>query len=70
MIPKYIGHKIDRLNALLENAFTLKNEIERWAESKNIDTSSNEYYENVIDDCSAVNGIIKDGLEELLNKER
>lgn len=68
MMPKYIEQKIDRLNRMLEAANTLKIEIEKWAESKNIDTSSNEYYENVMDDCSAVNGIIKDGLEELLNK--
>ena len=69
MIPKYIEQKINRLNKLLGNAYTLKNEINEWAESKNIDTSSNEYYENVIDDCSSVSGIYKEGLEELLNME-
>ena len=69
MIPKYIEHKIERLNKLLENAYTLKNEIEKWAESKGIDTSDQDWYNNVVDDCSSVSGIYKDGLEELLNKE-
>lgn len=68
MIPKYIEHKIDRLNKLLENAYTLKNEIEKWAESKGIDTSDQEWYNNVVDDCSSVSGIYKDGLEELMKE--
>lgn len=69
MIPKCIEQKIDHLNRLLENAYTLKNEIEKWAESKGIDTSDQEWYDNVVDDCAAVSGIYKDGLEELLNRE-
>lgn len=70
MIPKYIEQKIERLNKLLENAYALKSEIGEWVESRGIDTTSNEYYDNVVDDCSAVSGISKDGLEELLlNKE-
>lgn len=69
MIPKYIEQKIDRLNKLLGNAYTLKNEIEKWAENKGIDTSDQEWYNNVVDGCSSVSGIYKDGLEELLNRE-
>lgn len=67
MLPKYIENKIERLNKTLEKAYQLKNEIERWAETKGVDTSSNEWYKNVIDDCNAVSGIFKDGLEEILN---
>lgn len=67
MLPKYIEHKIDQLNKLLERAYKLKSEIERYAEGKGIDTSSNEWYKNVVDDCSSVSGIFKDGLEEILN---
>lgn len=66
MIPKYINKKIDRLEALLEQAFELKSEIERWAEKKGIDTSSNEWYEKVVDDSMGVNGICKEYLIEYL----
>jgi hypothetical protein len=65
-IPKYIEEKIDRLELLLEQAYKLKTEIERWAEKKGIDTSSDEWYDNVIDDVSGVNGIYKEELYELL----
>lgn len=67
MLPKYIENKIDQLNKTLEKAYQLKNEIERWAESKGVDTSSNEWYKNVIDECSAVNGIFKEELEKILD---
>ena len=40
--------------------------IEKWAEKKGIDISSNEWYENVVDEISGVNGIYKEGLDELL----
>lgn len=66
MLPKYIEHKIDRLYKLLNEADTIINEIEKWAEKKNIDTSSNEWYEKAVDDCFAVSGIYKEGIEELL----
>ena len=66
MIPKYIIKKIDRLELLLRQAFILKREIEKWAEKKGIDISSNEWYENVVDEISGVNGIYKEGLDELL----
>lgn len=66
MIPKYIIKKIDRLELLLRQAFQLKREIEKWAEKKGIDISSNEWYENVVDEISGVNGIYKEGLDELL----
>lgn len=65
-IPKYIEEKIDRLELLLEQAYKLKTEIERWSEKKGIDTSSDEWYDNVIDDVSGVNGIYKEELYELL----
>lgn len=66
MIPKYIIKKIDRLELLLRQAYLLKREIEKWAEKKGIDISSNEWYENVVDEISGVNGIYKEGLDELL----
>lgn len=66
MIPKYIDKKIDRLESLLEQAFELKSEIERWAEKKGIDTYSNEWYDKVIDDSMGVNGICKESLIECL----
>lgn len=66
MIPKYISKKIDKLEALLEQAFELKSEIERWAEKKGIDTSSNEWYDKVVDDSMGVNGICKESLLEYL----
>lgn len=67
MLPKTIKSKIDQLNKTLEKAQQLKNDIERWAEKRGIDTSSNEWYKDVIDDCSSVSGIFKEGLEEILN---
>jgi cytidylate kinase len=66
MIPKYIDKKIDRLESLLEQAFELKSEIERWAEKKGIDTSDVEWYNNVVNDSIAVNGICKESLIEYL----
>lgn len=66
MLPKYIESKIDQLDRVLENAYRLKKQIEKWAEKKNIDTTSNDWYENVINDCSAVSGISKEGLENIL----
>lgn len=60
MIPKHINKKIDRLNALLEQAYTIKSEITTWTEKKGGDTTDMEWYENVIDECSAVNGICKE----------
>lgn len=66
MIPKYIDQKIDRLYKHLRQANNLRYEIEAWAESRGIDTTTNEWYENVVDDCSAANGIFKDSLQELL----
>lgn len=66
MLPKYIENKIDQLNKALEKAYSLKAQIEKWAEKKNIDTTSNEWYENVVNDCSAVSGISKEGLENIL----
>lgn len=66
MLPKYIENKIDHLNKMLERAYKLKTEIEDWAETKGIDTSSNEWYKNVVDECSTVNGIYKEELEEIL----
>ena len=68
-LPKYIEQKCDKLNKLLESADQLKNEIEKWAESKGIDTCGNDWYREVIDDCSTVSGIYKDGLLDLVNYE-
>lgn len=68
-LPKYIEQKCDKLNKLLETADQLKNEIEKWAESKGIDTCSNDWDRECIDDCSAVKGIYKDGLLDLINYE-
>lgn len=67
MLPKYIENKIEKLNKTLEKAYQLKSDIEKYAEKREIDTSSNEWYKNVVDDCSSVSGIFKDGLEEILN---
>lgn len=51
---------------LLEQAFELKSEIERWAEKKGIDTSDVEWYNNVVNDSIAVNGICKESLIEYI----
>lgn len=67
MLPKTIINKIDQLNKTLEKAYRLKKDIEKWAEKRGIDTLSNEWYSYVIDDCSSVSGISKEGLEEILN---
>ena len=66
MLPKYIEQKIERLNRLLDDAYKLKNEIEDWAEKKNVDTNSKEWYNNVVDDCSTVSGLLKDEIIEML----
>lgn len=66
--PEYISKKIDRLNALLEQANILKLEIESWAKKKGADTSDAEWYESVMDDCSSVKGISKEGLRDYLAK--
>lgn len=63
-LPKYIEQKCEKLNDLLTTARQLKNEIEKWAKSKGIDTCSSDWYDNVVDDFSAVSGIDK---HELLN---
>ncbi len=68
-LPKCIEQKCDKLNKLLETANALKNEIEKWAKSQGIDTCGNDWHRKVIDDCSAVNGIYKDGLLDLITKE-
>lgn len=64
IIPRYIDKKIDRLNSLLDQAYRVKSEIETWAEKKGINTSDTDWYENVIDESSAVIGISKEGLYE------
>lgn len=66
IIPKYIDEKVDKLNALLEQAYKLKSEIENWAERKGADTSDTDWHESVVDECSAVNGICKEALVEYL----
>ena len=68
MIPKYIEKKIDKLNALLEQAHDIKIEIEKWAENNGVDTSDSEWYENVVNDCDSVSGISKDGLLEYIKE--
>lgn len=67
MMPKYIENKIEHLNKTIEKAYQLKSDIEKWAEKKGVDTSSNEWYEDVVDDCNSVSGIYKEGFEEILN---
>lgn len=69
MLPKYIEHKIDQLDKTLDKAYALKIEIEKWAKKKNIDTFSNDWHENVVNDYSAVCGISKEGLESLLENK-
>lgn len=61
-IPKYINKKLDKLNNLIDEADLLKAEIESWAESKGIDTYSEEWYTAVIDESNSVSSIYKDGL--------
>lgn len=63
-IPKYINKKIDRMNNLIDQALSLRNEIESWAEDKGADISSMEWCEDVRDDCTSVTGISVDGMEE------
>lgn len=65
MIPKYIEHKIDRLNKLLDDAYMLKIEIESWAEKKNIDTNSEKWYNIVVNNCSAVSGLFKEEIKKM-----
>lgn len=65
-LPKYISKKIVRLNSLLEQANSLKLETETWAKKKGADTSDAEWYESVMDDCSSVKGISKEGLCDYL----
>lgn len=67
MIPKCIKNKIDQLDKILWKAHRLKGDIEKWVEKSGIDTSSNEWYQNVVGDCNSVSGFFKDGLEEILN---
>lgn len=70
MIPKYIDKKVDKLCLLLQQAHTLKTEIEQWAESKGADVYSEEWFENVIDESSAVNGICKESLHEYIERHK
>ena len=63
-IPKYINNKISRMNNLIDQALSLRNEIERWAEIHGADLYSTEWYENVRDDCTSVTGISVDGMEK------
>ena len=66
-IPKYINNKINRMNNLIDQATSLRNEIEGWAEDKGADTSSMAWCEDVRDDCTSVTGISVDGIEEYFN---
>lgn len=59
-IPKYINKKIDKLNNLLEHAYSTKLEIELWAHNNGADIYSIEWCETVLDDISAVQGIYKE----------
>lgn len=67
VITKTIKQKIERLNSLLLKANLLRYEIEEWAKKKGVDTSLEEWYREVVDDLSSVNGIYLEGFEELLN---
>lgn len=66
MIPKYIEKKIDKLNTLLEQAYTIRTELSTWVEKKGGDTTSPEWYKNVVDECSAVNGICKESFYDYI----
>lgn len=66
MVPKHIDKKIDRLNTLLERAYTIKSEITSWIEKQGGDTADMEWCENVIDECSTMNGICKDSFYEYI----
>lgn len=69
MIPKYIDKKIDRLEELLEQAYELKSEIEKWAEKKGINTLDMEWYDNVVNNSIGVNGICKESLIKYLEND-
>lgn len=69
MIPKYIDKKIDKLNLLLEQAYSIKSDIERWAESKGIDTTDMDWHESVIDDTSSVSGICKETFHDYMKAQ-
>ena len=66
IIPKYIDKKVEKLNSLLGQAYSLKSEIEHWAENKGANTSDAEWYESVVDESSAVSGICKEALFEYM----
>ena len=66
-IPKYINKKIDRVNSLIEQAITLRDEIEQWAEKNGAETLSTDWYEIVRDDLTCATGISADGMEKYFN---
>lgn len=67
-LPDYIGKKIDRLNSMLEQANSLKLEIEAWAKKKGANTFDTEWYESIMDDYSSVKGISKERFHDYLTK--
>lgn len=66
-IPKYINKKIDRINNLIEQAITLRDEVEQWAENNGAETLSTDWYEIVRDDCTCATGITVGGMEKYFN---
>ena len=66
-ISTHIYEKIDKLNKLISKAIRLRNEIESWSENNGADICSNEWYENVRDNCTHITGISIVGMEEYFN---
>lgn len=58
------------MNILIDQAISLRNEIEKWAENHGADIYSTEWYENVRDDCTSVIGISADGMEEYFDNRK
>ena len=57
-VPNYIKKECEKLSKHLAKANESKYAIEKWAQKQGIDTDSNEWWNDVVDDCLGCSGEI------------
>lgn len=69
-VPKYIKDKCKRMEKLCMEAYMLKKEVEKWCENNGIDTDSEEWNNNVVDEIGGCPSILcAEEIEEMLNQD-
>ena len=67
-LPKYIKNKLKQHEKYINRATSLKYEVEDWLENHGIDTCDEDYFEEVVNECSAVLLLDCDTLEQYLKE--